>query len=109
MLLPRQAHRRAVYRQVDIAHDRAFLDLGSTATGRTPNHFHDLLDHQLHLPLQATVMEDSNVFEADQGLENLARLGKNEGALGLLLHISSLRHLCSFQATSPERPLPAEI
>jgi hypothetical protein len=60
---------------VDIALDRAFLNLGSTAAGRTPNHFHDLLDHQLHLPLLASVMEDPNVFEADQGLENLARLG----------------------------------
>src|ERR1700692_2904353 len=84
------AHRLAVDRKVDLAHDRALLDLGSTAAGWTPNHFHDLLDHQLHFPFLTSVTEDSNVFEAHQGLENLAGLDQDEGALGLLLRISSL-------------------
>ena len=61
-------------------HDRAFFDLGHSRATRAAHLADDLLDHQLDIGATALVLHDLDVFEADEGLEDLTRLGQNEGA-----------------------------
>ena len=95
VLLPGQAHRRAVDGEVDVAHERALFHLGPTAAARTSDVVDDLLDHELHVRPAALVVQDADVFQAHEGLEDLARVREDEGASCLLAHTSSLKHLRS--------------
>jgi hypothetical protein len=74
-------------------HHRALFHLGAPITRRTVDDPWDLLDHQLDVRPSSFVMENRNVLQANQGLEDLGRVGDNEGASCFLDHTSSLKHL----------------
>jgi hypothetical protein len=93
MLAPRQVHRRAEHRQVHVPDHRAFLHPHTATAARTPRIRHHRLDHQIHLRPTPLVIQNADVLQPDQRLDNLARLGHDEGASNLLAHTSSLRRL----------------
>jgi len=80
VLAPGQAHRGAIDGQIDISHHRALFDLGPHAAARTSRLLDDLLDHELDVAASARVVQDPDVFEAHQGLDDLARVREDEGA-----------------------------
>jgi hypothetical protein len=96
---PRQAHRLAVYGQVDVAHGRAFLDLAGRAAVWAQPINDGLLDHQLNIRADAPVGQHADVFEPDQGFNDLTRLTTNEGALEFDGHTSKTE-APSFPTTS---------
>jgi hypothetical protein len=59
-----------------------------------------LFDHELDLRPAALVVQHPDVFETDEGHEDLTRVNEDEGASCLEAHTSSLEHLCSI----PEDP-----
>ena len=61
-------------------HHRTLFDLGRLVTPRTTDLAQDLLDHQFHVGTATRVVQDPDVFEAHQGLEDLDRVGSDEGA-----------------------------
>ncbi len=94
VLLPPQTHGGAIDGQVDVGHDRTFLDLGQLRRARAAHRLADqVLECQCEVGPAAFVVQDHHVFEPDEGSEDLTRLAKNEGASWLLGHTSSLRHL----------------
>ena len=74
-------------------HHRAFFDLGPPMACRAKDFARYLLDHQLDVGTAALVAQDLHVFEAHQGLEDLTRVDKDEGASCFLAHTSSLKRL----------------
>jgi hypothetical protein len=73
---------------------RTILDPGLDGTRWAAHRIPDqLLDGQLDVGSASLVVQDHHVFEADEGLEYLAMVAKNEGASWLLGHTSSLKHL----------------
>src|SRR5580704_9803962 len=75
-------------------HHRTFLDPGLHGTRWAAHWIPDqLFDRQLDVGSASLVVQDHHVFEADEGLEYLAMVAKNEGASWLLGHTSSLKHL----------------
>jgi len=78
----------AIDREIDIPHDRTVFDLGVCPTVRAEHHRIGLLDHQLDLRPMTSVMKNTDVFEADQGPKDLARIVVNEGVPGFFLHTS---------------------
>ena len=93
VLAPSKAHWPAIDRKVDVGDERALFHLRRTATGRTSHVAHYLLDHELDVSCTASIVKDANVLQTHQGLEDLTRVGDDEGASALLAHTSSLRHL----------------
>ena len=85
---PRQPHRLAVDGQVDIAHRRALLDLAGPTAARAGPLDDGLLDNQLDIAADAPIGQHTDVFEPDQGLDDLDRLTTNEGALEFDGHAS---------------------
>jgi hypothetical protein len=80
-------------------HHRTFLHDGFDATRWAAHRVLDqLFDGQLDVGSESLVVEDHHVFEANEGLEYLAMVAKNEGASWLLGHTSSLKHLRRAQA-----------
>ncbi len=92
VLLPRQRHRRAIDGQVDVVDHRALFDPSPGAARRTSNDVEHLFDHELDVGTSAVVREDADVFEAHQGTDDLARVGDDEGASGMLAHTTTLEH-----------------
>lgn len=79
--------------QVDVAHDRALLDVGqgpALGTAHVANH---LFDEQFTLGSVTREVHDPDVFEPHQGCDDLTRVCDDEGALRLLAHTTSLKHL----------------
>jgi hypothetical protein len=68
---------------IHVVHHRAFFDLGHSRTRRALGH---LLDNQLEDWPAAMVVQDPDVFEADQGLDDLSRVDEDEGASCFLAH-----------------------
>jgi len=93
VLLPGQRHGHAVDGKVDVVHDGAFFDQGSSSARRTASVAQNLLDHQLDVGSAALVGQDRDVFQAHQRLEDLTRVDKDEGASCFLAHTSSLKRL----------------
>jgi hypothetical protein len=68
-------------------HHRAFFDLGRASTRRAKDDLIEhLLDHQLDVRPSALVLEHHDIFEADEGLEDLTRVNEDEGASCFLAH-----------------------
>ena len=59
---------------------RTVLDLGRHAASRATGHPDPLFDRQLDLGPTALEVQDVYLFEADEGLKDLAMVGNNEGA-----------------------------
>ncbi len=110
MLPPSEAHGGAVDGQVDVVDHRAFFHLGPLPAPGTRDDAHDLLDHQLHVGVTPLVVELADVLQTHQGLDDLARVGANEGASCFLAHTSSLRHLRCVRTDllGPQLPLRSE-
>ncbi len=69
----------------------------------------DLLDRELDVGPPALVGEDLDVFQTHQGLDDLTRVVKDEGASCFLAHTSSLKHLRRVWGTlSGRTPLKSE-
>ena len=68
-------------------HHRAFFDLGCSGARRTTDDLIEhLLDHQLDVRPAALVVQDPDVFEANQRLDDLTRVDEDEGASCFLAH-----------------------
>ena len=80
MLSPRQPHRRAIDRQIDVANHGPLFHLRRLAADRTSHVADDLLDHELDIGTATFVVQDADVFQAHQRLEDLTRVGDDEGA-----------------------------
>jgi len=90
--------------------DRTFLDRGLGGTQRATHRIPDqLFDGQLDVGSASLVVQDHHVFEADEGLEYLAMVAKNEGASWLLGHTSSLNHLRRARGDPGQGRDPARI
>jgi hypothetical protein len=63
------------------------------ATTRATKDVGHLLDQQFNLGTGPFVVKDLDVFQAHQGLDDLIRLGQDEGASCFLAHTSSLKRL----------------
>ena len=74
-------------------HHRTFFDLGPPMARRATDIARYLLDHQFDVGTAALVAHDPDVFETHQGLEDLSRVDKDEGASCFLAHTSSLKRL----------------
>ena len=96
VLSPAEAHRLAIDRQVDVGDKRSLLDQCRAATARTSLVGDHLLDDELNVRTSTFVVKDADVLQAHQGLEDLTRVGKDEGASVLLAHTSSLKRLRHF-------------
>jgi hypothetical protein len=65
-------------------HERALFDLGRFRTSRAEHRTDDLLDART----AALVVQDTDVFESDKGLEDLTRVSDNESVSCFLAHTS---------------------
>ena len=74
-------------------HHRTFFDLGPPMAGRAKDFARYLFDHQLDVGTTALVAHDAHIFETHQGVEDLSRVDKDEGASCFLAHTSSLKRL----------------
>lgn len=70
------AHRSAIEGWVDVVHERVLFDLGRFRTFRAAHRTDDPLDART----AALIVQDMDVFESDQGLEDLTRVSDNESA-----------------------------
>ncbi len=95
-------------RQVDVGDAGTLLHPGEGPAGVAADLAEDLLDDQRDVGTAALVGEDEDVLQASQGLDDLTRVGDDEGASGLLDHTSSLRHLRPSRG-GPGGSHPAEI
>lgn len=108
MLTPRQPHRLPIHRQIHVANHWPVLDLGTSTARGTEHHDIGLLNHQLHIPATAGIVQDTNIFQTYQRPHNLARLGHDEGVSLLMLHTTSLKRLrhLTLNKTPPESEEP---
>jgi hypothetical protein len=68
-------------------HHRAVFDLGHPGARRaTDDPVQHSLDHQLDVGPTALVVEHHDIFEADEGREDLGRVDEDEGASCFLAH-----------------------
>jgi hypothetical protein len=79
-----------------VAHDRTLLDLGPRCPRRPHNDTGHLFDHRLDAASAPFVTQDSHVFEAHQGGEDLSTVDDDEGASRLLAHTSRLKRFRLF-------------
>ena len=82
-----------VPKEIDVVHDGTVFDLGPQVAARTEDHAGFLLDHQGHVRTMTPIGQDANVLQAHQGMEDLSRVSKDEGAFCFLGHTSSLKDL----------------
>jgi len=59
---------------------------GRTLTLGAANVLDDLFDHEGHLRTSTLVVQHSHIFEAHEGVENLARVGQDKGVFCLFSH-----------------------
>ena len=93
VLLPGQRHGHPIDGKVHVVHDGAIFDLGPAVAPRTVDDPGLLLDHQRHVRTTTLIGDDANVLQAHQGMEDLTRVGKDEGASSLLAHTTMLKRL----------------
>jgi hypothetical protein len=90
---PPETHRVAVDGEVDVTDHRPLFHLGGAAAGRTSGVRDDLFDHELDVSTVSFVTQDADVLQPHEGLEDLSRVGSDEGASRFLAHTSSLKRL----------------
>jgi hypothetical protein len=86
VLLPAQAHRGSIDGQVDVANQGPVLDPGDHTARCAADLGHHLLDRQLDVWPSAFEVQDSDIFEAHEGRQDLDRVSDDVGASALLAH-----------------------
>ena len=97
VLSPGEFHWFGENRQIDVGDDRAILHPRDAPARRAADLGEDLFNDEREVGTAALVGENANVLQSHQGLDDLTRVGDDEGASGLLDHTSSLRHLRPFR------------
>ena len=69
-----------VDRQIDILDDWPLFHLRTAPARRVAHVAGNQLDHEADLWAAAAVRNDADVFQADEGSEDLTRVAKDEGA-----------------------------
>lgn len=93
VLLPRQAHRIPIDRQIDVAHHRTLFDLGGTSTIRTSGINNDLFDDELDIAPASHVGKDADVLQTYKRGQDFTSVSDDEGASLFVGHTSSLKCL----------------
>ena len=101
MLLPYQAIRLSKNRQIDIGHNRPFVDLRRNEAAMTTRIVHNRLDHELGNSTKTGMAQDLHVFEAHHCLQDAHRIDEHRGAFCFVGHTSNHgASLFSFQGPS---------